>query len=184
MQDMTRTKSRQPVLDPFAHLLRSNPETAFDYLEFRELLAGEAAAFAANRATDEQVARIRAAMAAMEAAHEEKQPAAEFMADSEFHLAIYEAAGNQVMVHIMRRIIDLLRQGVFYDQSSLYLRRGVRDSFLRQHRASSTPSPGATRTPRALRRAPTSTPFARPCARPGGRPTGARSRSGARPAAT
>jgi len=124
-----------PRTDVLANLLRSHPETAYDYLEFRRLLAGQASAFAAERATPEDLARLRACMEAMEAAHANDDPAEEAAADINFHMAIYKATHNAVMVHIMARLFELLRQGVFFDRSDLYLRRGVRDGFLRQHQA-------------------------------------------------
>lgn len=121
--------------DPFARLLASNPHTAYDYLEFRRLMAGNAAALAAGRAEPEDIARLKGCLEAMERAHDQDDPEEEVAADAAFHLAIYEATHNEVMAHIMRRIFDMLRMGVFYDRQSLYLRRGVRDNFLRQHQA-------------------------------------------------
>ena len=114
-------------IDPLATLLRDHPETAFDYLEFRRWMAGEAAAFAAERASDAEIEHMRRCLRAMEDAHSLDDPAQEAAADAAFHLAIYEAAHNAVMVHIMRRMFELLSDGVFYDRADLYQRRGVRD---------------------------------------------------------
>lgn len=122
-------------VDVLSRLLHSHPETAYDYLEFRHLLASEASGFAAERATPEQLARMKECMLAMEQAHALDNPAQEAAADAAFHLAVYEAAGNVVMLHIMRRLFEMLRTGVFYDRADLYLRRGVREGFLRQHQA-------------------------------------------------
>lgn len=121
--------------DPLTRLLQCHPETAFDYLEFRRMMAGPSAAFAAERATPEDIERLRACLTAMEEAHGLDDPSREAAADAEFHLAIYEAAHNQVMIGIMRQFIRMMSENVFYDRTSLYLRRGVRDSFLRQHQA-------------------------------------------------
>jgi GntR family transcriptional repressor for pyruvate dehydrogenase complex len=121
--------------DTLSRLLHSHPETAYDYLEFRRLLAGPAAAFAAERANEEQLAHLEDCMRAMVAAHALDDPAQEAAADAHFHLAVYEAAGNAVMTHIMRRLLEMLKSGVFYDRADLYLRRGVREGFLRQHQA-------------------------------------------------
>jgi GntR family transcriptional repressor for pyruvate dehydrogenase complex len=121
--------------DTLSRLLHSHPETAYDYLEFRRLLAGQAAAFAAQRGSEEDLAHLAQCVRAMEAAHALDDPAQEAAADAHFHLAIYEAAGNAVMAHIMRRLLEMLKSGVFYDRSDLYLRRGVREGFLRQHQA-------------------------------------------------
>lgn len=127
--------TEQPAADPLARLLQAHPETVFDYFEFRRVMAGNAAALAAERATDEDLARIRACLEAMEKAHALDDPAQEAAADAEFHLAIYEAAHNLVMAQVMRRVFDMLKVGVFYDRIDLYRRRGVRDAFLRQHQA-------------------------------------------------
>ena len=118
-----------------AALFQSNPETAFDYLEFRRLIAGSVAAFAAERADDAARNAIRACLAAIETAHTADDPTAEARADADFHLAIYDAAGNEVLAHIMRAVLGMLHAGVFYDRGDLYQRRGVRDGFLRDHRA-------------------------------------------------
>lgn len=138
LKAMSKTKATDsplPASDPLAHLLQAHPETAYDYLEFRRLMAGNAAALAAERASEADLARLAACVQAMEQAHALDDPAQEAQADSEFHLAIYEAAHNQVMTHVMGRIFDMLKGGVFYDRGDLYRRRGARDGFLRQHLA-------------------------------------------------
>ncbi len=124
-----------PATDPLARLLQAHPETVFDYFEFRRVMAGNAAALAAERATQEDLARLRACMDAMEKAHALDDPAQEAATDAEFHLAVYESAHNLVMSQVMHRIFDMLKVGVFYDRIDLYRRRGVRDAFLRQHQA-------------------------------------------------
>lgn len=135
---MTRSAAKpkaEPATDPLSRLLQAHPETVFDYFEFRRVMAGNAAALAAERATDEDLARLKDRIAAVEAAHAIDDPDQEATADAEFHLAIYEAAHNLVMTQVMRRVFDMLKTGVFYDRTDLYRRRGVRDSFLRQHQA-------------------------------------------------
>lgn len=131
----SRPNTDAKSVDTLSRLLHSHPETAYDYLEFRRLLAGQASAFAAERATEEDLARLEASLRAMEEAHALDDPAQEAAADARFHLAIYDSAGNTVMAHIMRRLLEMLKSGVFYDRADLYLRRGVREGFLRQHQA-------------------------------------------------
>jgi len=121
--------------DPLARLLQCHPETAFDYLEFRRMMAGPAAAFAAERATAEDIERLGKCLHAMEEAHELDDPSQEAAADASFHLAVYEASHNQVLIRIMQQFIRMMSEDVFYERTSLYQRRGVRDSFLRQHQA-------------------------------------------------
>lgn len=118
-----------------ARVLRSHPQTAHDYLEFRRILAGDAAAFAAQRASEDQIARLGQCMTEMEAAFAANDPTREAIADATFHLAILEAAGNAVLLHVMQSLYDMLRSEAFYDHSALFLRSGGREAFLRQHRA-------------------------------------------------
>ncbi len=125
----------EPGNDPLARLLQSHPQTAFDYLEFRRVMAGNAAALAAERASAEDLMRLRTCLEAMERTHALDDPTQEAAADADFHLAIYQAAHNEVMTQVMRRIFEMLRGGVFYDRADLYRRRGVREGFLRQHQA-------------------------------------------------
>jgi GntR family transcriptional regulator, transcriptional repressor for pyruvate dehydrogenase complex len=135
---MTRpTAKTRPAAatDPLARLLHAHPETAYDYLEFRRVMAGNAAALAAERANPLDLDRLKECLEKMEGAHALDDPAHEAAADAEFHVAIYEAAHNEIMTYIMRRIFEMLRGGVFYDRTDLYNRKGVRDGFLRQHRA-------------------------------------------------
>lgn len=124
-----------PMGEPLTSLLRAHPETAVDYLEFRRIVGSAAAWLAAQRATEEDRRELTQAFEAMAAAHEKDDPAEEAASDAEFHLAVYRASHNVVMLHIMRGIFDMLRQDVFYNRSRLYLRPGVRDLLLRQHRA-------------------------------------------------
>ncbi len=135
---MTRSNGKagaEPAVDPLARLLQAHPETVFDYFEFRRLMAGNAAALAAERATEQDLARLKACVETLERAHDGDDPEKEALADAEFHLAIYDAAHNEVMAQVMRRVFEMLRGGVFYDRADLYRRKGVRDGFRRQHQA-------------------------------------------------
>lgn len=118
-----------------ANVMRSRPETAFDYLEFRLLVEGPAAAMAALRGTEPDRQAMSAAFAAMQAAHGDDDPSEEATADADFHLAIYEACHNAVMLHIMRALSEMLRGEMFYNRAKLYQRHGVRQLLLEQHRA-------------------------------------------------
>lgn len=120
---------------PLAGLLKSHPETAFDYLEFRLIAAGMSAQMAAERATEKERARITRAYQTVVAASEMLDTSAEYEADREFHLSIYAASHNAVMEHVMRNIFVMLHQDVFYDRKQFHGRAGVRELLLRQHKA-------------------------------------------------
>jgi DNA-binding FadR family transcriptional regulator len=94
------------VFDPdvLAALLAGErgPAVLRDYLECRRILEVEAVALAAERATPEDTARLRAAYEAMEAstARAARNPAAEELwseADIEFHRAVVAAAQNDAL---------------------------------------------------------------------------------------
>lgn len=71
----------------------------------------------------------------MEAAHGKRDPSEEAALDADFHMAIIEAGHNLVMLHMMRSMFDLLRQGVFYNRQVIFRQRRTRDALLEQHRA-------------------------------------------------
>ena len=55
-------------------------------------------------------------------------------ADAAFHLAVYEASHNIMMLHVMGSLSDVLHQDVTYNRAKLYQRKGVRGLLLDQHR--------------------------------------------------
>ncbi|WP_084536547.1 FCD domain-containing protein [Azospirillum halopraeferens] len=121
--------------DPLTRLLRENPDATFDYLEFRSTVEGSASYYAAKRANDLDRRAIRESFERMEQSHGNDDSSEEADADADFHLAIYEATHNTVLLHIMRSLSDLLRNDIFYNRAKLYERKGVRDLLLEQHRA-------------------------------------------------
>ncbi len=127
-----------PIAEPLASLLQADPETTFHYLEFRCSIEATAAALAAQRATDLDRKSIRDLIERMRVAHAKDDPTEEADVDAQMHLAIYEAAHNVVMLHIMRTLSDMLRNDVFYNRARLYSRPGVRELLLEQHLAIAT----------------------------------------------
>ena len=87
----------------------------------------------------------------METAHQKRDPTDEAELDANFHMAIIEASHNVVMLHMMRSMYDLLRQGVFYNRQMMFRNRLTRDMLLDQHRAINTGI--QSRDPKAARAA-------------------------------
>lgn len=116
-------------------LIAGHDRAVFDYLSFRADLEGLAARRAAELASDTDLAVVNAVFTRMEALHLKRDPSAEAQADAEFHLAIIEASHNIVMLHMMRSMFDLLREGVFYNRQAMFKRRTTREQLLDQHRA-------------------------------------------------
>lgn len=122
-----------PLLKPLASLLEDNPQVTADYFEFRQGVDGQAARYAAMRASDLDKETIRSCIERMKKAHEIEDPTQESQADVDLHLAVYEAGHNAVVLHIMRGLAELLRTNIFYSRRQLYERSSVRAKLLAQH---------------------------------------------------
>ncbi len=116
-------------------LFARHDEAVFDYIAFRRDMEGLAADRAARLASDTDLTVINAIFIKMEAAHSKRDPSDEAALDAEFHMAIIEASHNVVMLHMMRSMFDLLRQGVFYNRQMMFKARTTREALLDQHRA-------------------------------------------------
>lgn len=116
-------------------LFSAHTEAVFDYLDFRRDMEGLAAERAARLGSDTDLAVVDQVFARMEAAHQKRNPTDEARIDAEFHLAIIEASHNVVMLHMMRSMYELLREGVFYNRQIMFQQRSTRTNLLDQHRA-------------------------------------------------
>lgn len=116
-------------------LFSSHDQAVFDYLSFRRDMEGLAAERAARLGSDTDLKVIDTLFSRMEAAHAKRNPADEAALDAEFHMAIIEASHNVIMLHMMRAMFDLLREGVFYNRTIMFRQRSTRDDLLEQHRA-------------------------------------------------
>lgn len=116
-------------------LFSAHDEAVFDYIAFRRDMEGLAAERAAKMASDTDLKVINIVFEKMEAAHPKRNPSDEARLDAEFHLSIIEASHNVVMLHMMRSMFELLREGVFYNRSVMFKQRTNRAQLLDQHRA-------------------------------------------------
>lgn len=106
----TRVASASATLDAgLAILLRTKLDNLHDLAEIRMALESWAAGRAAARATDQQLAEIKAHLNAMESASP-RRGAGSNMAreDTAFHLAIGKAAESPVYTHILTTIRSVL----------------------------------------------------------------------------
>ncbi|ETA52555.1 FCD domain-containing protein [Ponticoccus alexandrii] len=116
-------------------LFASHDEAVFDYLSFRRDMEGLAAERAAEAGTESDLKVIDTLYTRMEAAHGKRNPAEEARLDADFHLAIIEASHNVIMLHMMRSMYQLLREGVFYNRQVMFKQRTTREALLDQHRS-------------------------------------------------
>lgn len=119
-------------------LFAAHDDAVLDYLSFRRDLEGLAAERAARLGSETDLKVVDAIFRKMEAAHIKRDPSDEAELDAQFHMAIIEASHNIVMLHMMRSMFDLLRQGVFYNRQIMFRNRMNRDTLLDQHRAINT----------------------------------------------
>ena len=117
-------------------LFATHDEAVFDYLSFRRDLEGLAAERAARLGSDSDLKVIDTILNKMEAASGD--PEREARHDAQFHMAIIEASHNVIMLHMMRSIYDLLRQGVFYNRQVMFDQSTTREVLVDQHRAINT----------------------------------------------
>ncbi|AML51347.1 FadR/GntR family transcriptional regulator [Falsihalocynthiibacter arcticus] len=115
-------------------LFGRHDDAFFDYVSFRRDMEGLAAERAAQSGSDIDLEVIDQLFAKMEAAHAKRNPTEEAALDAEFHLSIIEASHNTVMLHMMRAMYELLREGVFYNRQIMFKQRTTRDTLLEQHR--------------------------------------------------
>jgi|KBSSwiStaDraftv2_1062776.scaffolds.fasta_scaffold255983_1 GntR family transcriptional repressor for pyruvate dehydrogenase complex len=121
---------RDPLID-----LLDTPEARVDVMEMRSVIEAAAAALAAERASDLDREHIGRRMQDMIKAHEKQDVEEIARTDAEFHLAIYEASHNMMMLHLMRSLESILRSNVYLNRKNLYEHRTERDSQLQEHQA-------------------------------------------------
>lgn len=115
-------------------LFGRHDDAFFDYVSFRRDMEGLAAERAADTGSDVDLKIINELFTKMESAHTKRNPTEEAALDAEFHLSIIEASHNTVMLHMMRAMYELLREGVFYNRQIMFKQRTTRDTILEQHR--------------------------------------------------
>lgn len=116
-------------------LFSSHEEAVFDYLAFRRDLEGIAAERAARLASETDLKVINQAYERMAKADKRTGAQKEAELDAAFHMSIIEASNNVVMLHMMRSIFDLLKEGVFYNRARIFQQNTTREELLGQHRA-------------------------------------------------
>lgn len=119
-------------------LFSDHPEAVFDYVSFRRDLEALTAARAARQGSDTDLKVVQAVFDKMVLAHDRADPQEEARLDAQFHMSIIEASHNVVMLHMMRSMFDLMREGVFYNRQVMFQQRTTRLALLDQHRAINT----------------------------------------------
>ncbi|MFK7751495.1 MAG: FadR/GntR family transcriptional regulator [Sedimentitalea sp.] len=116
-------------------LFATHDDAVFDYIAFRRDMEGLAAERAARLGSDSDLKVIQTIYDKMSAPETRRSAEDEARLDAQFHSAIIEASHNVVMLHMMRSMFDLLREGVFYNRQVMFKLRTSREALLQQHGA-------------------------------------------------
>jgi GntR family transcriptional regulator, transcriptional repressor for pyruvate dehydrogenase complex len=99
----------QAIRQSLDRIIKINQAEGFLQLaEIRAILEPEISAMAAGRSDEQHLATMREAVAVMDDARQD--PDAFIEADLDFHLALAEAAGNQIILSLIDSIVGLLRE--------------------------------------------------------------------------
>jgi len=123
------------VSDPLAALLRQNPNASADVLELRHELESLSTAYAAERATEDDLRRIAAAFDALKAAAADPKRTRIAERDTAFHLAIADAAHNFALAHVMHGLHELIRESILTSHRLVDYDDEVEATLLAQHSA-------------------------------------------------
>ncbi len=108
----TKVKSLVPsnITEPLRHLLKEDIKTSLELVDARAIIETANAALAAERADEEDIARLEECIEKMRINLREDDTLNK--EDANFHLTIAEATHNKIQTHLMFSIYDLLKETV------------------------------------------------------------------------
>ncbi len=122
-------------VDPWQEMLNGHPMLQSDLLEFRQMLEGQSAYLAADRATDADIERLDDAHAKLEAVYASDDLTACIDTDVAFHQAIAEAAHNVLIGHLSASLMRVIHGHVSDNLEHLHARPQRWDKLTSQHHA-------------------------------------------------
>jgi len=126
---------RTGFASPWGQLVADHPALRADILEFRRVLEGATAYFAALRASDDDLERMRALLGELGRAREADDKVAEADADAKLHEVIAQASHNAMFLHLHTSVLGVLREHITINGTGLREQnRETSDQLLQQHR--------------------------------------------------
>lgn len=98
--------------DPWQDMMGNHPNLREDMLEFRRMLEGQAAEWAAERATDADLQRLENSFATLTAAFDADDTEKRSAADIAFHQAIGDAAHNVLIGHLSGALLRMMHDNI------------------------------------------------------------------------
>lgn len=127
---------RSGIASPWGQLVADHPALREDILEFRRVLEGATAYFAAMRADAADLERVSALMNELERARKADDKAAEANADARLHDVIARASHNTMFLHLHASVVGMLREHIAISGTGLREHDpDASDHLLMQHRA-------------------------------------------------
>jgi GntR family transcriptional repressor for pyruvate dehydrogenase complex len=121
--------------DPWQDMMGSYPNLREDMLEFRRMLEGQAAEWAAERATDADLQRLDQAFQALQASFQSDNTEKRSDADIAFHQAIGDAAHNVLLGHLSAALLRLMHDNIRLNLGELKTVPAASSLLMRQHGA-------------------------------------------------
>lgn len=121
--------------DPWQNMLHDHPVLHRDLLEFRQMLEGQAAYLAADRATDVDIERLDSVYATLDKLYTRDELADCITADVAFHQAVAEAAHNVLIGHLTASLMQVIHGHISDNLEHLHARPQRWDQLRSQHQA-------------------------------------------------
>jgi GntR family transcriptional repressor for pyruvate dehydrogenase complex len=129
-----RDRNADDFIRPLALFLAVEKTSLLEMFEVRRTFEASSARLAAERASDEDVARIRAALETMKERFNAQDSEKGEEADVEFHYAVAEATRNALLVRLFRTISIEFGRAVAVARRRLYADRENPRKLVEQHR--------------------------------------------------
>jgi GntR family transcriptional repressor for pyruvate dehydrogenase complex len=121
--------------DPWQDMMGAHPNLREDLLEFRRMLEGQAAEWAAERATEADLTRLTQAFDALRDAFAADDLERRSTADIAFHQAIGEASHNVLIGHLSAALLRLMHDNIRLNLGELRTIPAAGTLLLNQHTA-------------------------------------------------
>ncbi len=121
--------------DPWQDMMGSYPNLREDMLEFRRMLEGQAAEWAAERATDADLLRLDQTFMALQSSFESDDTAKRSDADIAFHQAVGDAAHNVLLGHLSAALLRLMHDNIRLNLGELKMVPAASRLLMSQHAA-------------------------------------------------
>ncbi|MCK6391216.1 MAG: FCD domain-containing protein, partial [Azonexus sp.] len=121
--------------DPWQDMMGSYPNLREDMLEFRRMIEGQAAEWAAERATDADLQRLTQAFETLKAAFDGDNTEHRSDADIAFHQAIGDASHNVLVGHLSAALLRLMHDNIRLNLGELKTVPAASRLLLNQHAA-------------------------------------------------